>query len=63
VLLPEKESIFSWTNPMSKEHQITVKYYGYDNGQSPMVDYQSTRIDLEPDNLELNMKIELPPHL
>lgn len=65
VLLPESDSVFSWTNPHNVDYKITCKFFS--NGSvdelAPMQDYNSTRIDIEPDNLELNEKIELPPHL
>ena len=46
---------------MKAEHKITCKFFGSgsDNDQQ-MVDYQMNRIDIEPDNLELNERIELP---
>lgn len=61
ILLPEQEAIFSWTNPMKSDHKITCKFFGSgaENDQQ-MIDYQMSKVDVEPDNLELNEKIELP---
>ncbi|CDW82625.1 ph domain containing protein [Stylonychia lemnae] len=57
VLLPGRSSIFSWTNPQA-DQQITLKLYKERHEIDPKNEFQ--KIDIQPDNLELNLKINLP---
>lgn len=61
ILLPEQSQIYAWSNPRDTEYKITCKFFGGE--ASNPANQQNRRIDIEPDDLELNEKLELPGNL